>query len=152
MKKADQITGVLLLALSVYISTTGLSLDLWWGDEGPGPGFLPFLVGACLAFTAILLIVSALRKEYKEQENIFPKEGLKLLVTLIGSAVIAGLLVNFVGMIVAMGLLAGFLVTFLAEKRNLFTSIGMMVILPIVLYLIFRLGLDVPFPKGILGL
>ncbi|MGI6224857.1 MAG: tripartite tricarboxylate transporter TctB family protein [Peptococcales bacterium] len=152
MKKADQITGAILLALSVYISTTGFSLDLWWGDEGPGPGFLPFFAGITLALTSSILIYSTFKKDYKNQENIFPKEGLKLLVTLIGSAVIAGLLVKIVGMIIAMGLLAGFLVTFLSEEKKLFTTIGMIVFLPLVLYLIFRLGLDVPFPKGILGL
>jgi len=152
MKKADQITGALLLALSIYIMTTGLSLELWWGDEGPGPGFLPFLAGACLALLSILLIFSTFNKKYKVQDNIFPKEGLKLLVTLIGSAVVCGLLVNILGMVIAMGLLAGFLSTFLAEERKIFVSIGMVVILPLVLYLIFRVGLDVPFPKGILGL
>ncbi|KJS83026.1 MAG: hypothetical protein JM58_13500 [Peptococcaceae bacterium BICA1-8] len=152
MKKADQITGALLLALSVYIALTGLSLELWWGDEGPGPGFLPFFVAVCLAILSLMLILSTLKKDNKVQGNVFSQEGLKLLVTIIGSSVVAGLLVNFVGMIVAMGLLAGFLVTFLAEERKIFTSIGMMVILPLVLYLIFRVGLDVPFPKGILGL
>lgn len=152
MKKADQITGALLLALSVYIGLTGLSLELWWGDEGPGPGFLPFFVAVCLAILSIMLILNTLMKEYKDENNIFSQEGLKLLATLIGSSVVAGLLVNLVGMIVAMGLLAGFLVTFLAEERKILTSISMAVLLPIVLYLIFRVGLDVPFPKGILGL
>lgn len=152
MKKADQITGVILLALSVYVIVTGVSLELWWGDEGPGPGFLPFFAGMCLAILSVLLIFNSFKKEYNSSNNIFTKENLRYLFTLIGSAIVAALLVNLVGMVIAMGLLAGFLVTFLSEERKTFASIGMMVILPLVLYLIFQVGLDVPFPKGILGI
>ncbi|MFZ5943251.1 MAG: tripartite tricarboxylate transporter TctB family protein [Bacillota bacterium] len=152
MKKADRIAGAMLLALSIYILISGVSLELWWGDEGPGPGFVPFCVGLLLALTSVILLYQTFKAGSKTETEVFSKEGFKLLITLIGSAVIAGLLVNFLGMIISMGLLAGFLVTFLAEERKIFTSIGMMVILPLVLYLIFRIGLDVPFPKGFFGL
>ncbi|MDK2823205.1 MAG: putative tricarboxylic transport rane protein [Clostridia bacterium] len=152
MKKADQITGVLLLALSIYIILTGLSLELWWGDEGPGPGFVPFWIGLLLSISSILLIISTFNKKYKVESGTFSKEGLKLLFTLTISAVAAGLMAHVVGMVISMGLLAGFLATFFAEERKIFTTIGILVILPIILYLIFQVALDVPFPKGILGL
>lgn len=152
MRKADQITGVILLALSIYIIITGVSLELWWGEEGPGSGFVPFWVGMFLAVSSLLLILSTFNRKYKSEGNVFSKEGLKLLITLITSALITSLLVNVLGMVISMGLLAGFLVIFLAEEQKIMTLLGMIIILPIVLYLIFQVTLDVPFPKGILGI
>ncbi len=50
-----------------------------------------------------------------------------------------------------MGLMGAFLTTMLAEKKNVKVTAMVAVILPAVLYLIFKVGLDVMLPVGLLG-
>ncbi|MFZ7104059.1 MAG: tripartite tricarboxylate transporter TctB family protein [Peptococcaceae bacterium] len=150
MKKADQITGSILLALSVYIMKSAASLVLW-NEGAPGPGFVPFWVGIFLAICSVVLIMTTLGKKYQQQDRIFSKEGFQYLTVVCGSAIVAGLIVNVVGMVLAMGLMAGVLVTVLSEERKIITSLGTVVVLPMVFYLIFKIALDVPLPMGIFG-
>lgn len=151
MKKADQITGILLLTFSIYIIITSISLELWWGDEGPGSGFVPFWIGILLALCSIILILSSFKTDYK-QEKVFTKEGYKYLFSIIIPSIIAVIVANFLGMIITMGILGSFLVAILSEKRKILNTVGIAVALPVVFYLIFVVALDVPFPKGILGI
>src|SRR5215212_8619466 len=60
MRGADRITGAALLALAVAFAVGALKSYAYWGENGPGPAFLPFWLGIVMAVLALLLLVGAL--------------------------------------------------------------------------------------------
>jgi len=44
MRRAEQISAVVLFVLSVLLGREALHLSYWAGPHVPGPGFLPFWV------------------------------------------------------------------------------------------------------------
>ena len=84
MKKADMITGVVLLALS------GFAIQETWrmpasATFGPGPAFLPFWLAVILAIFATILFVSAWRRPATEEDHhsIFPGKTALIAITLV---------------------------------------------------------------------
>ncbi len=155
MKKADIITGTLLMLLSVYVMVTAWGMDLWTtgADSAPGPGFVSFIAGILLLLLSAALVLSAVRKSVPAKEKpVFDRQGFKLLGIVAGSALVASILSQWTGFVVAMGLMGAFLTTMLAEKKNVKVTALVAVILPAVLYLIFKAGLDVMLPVGFLGI
>ena len=55
MRSADRIAGAGLLALGVGFSVGALKHYAYWGENGPGPAFLPFWLGAVMAVLALML-------------------------------------------------------------------------------------------------
>ena len=155
MKKADIITGTLLMLLSVYVMVTAWGMDLWTtgADSAPGPGFVSFIAGILLLLLSAALVLSEVRKSVPAKEKpVFDRQGFKLLGIVAGSALVASILSQWTGFVVAMGLMGAFLTTMLAEKKNVKVTALVAVILPAVLYLIFKAGLDVMLPVGFLGI
>ncbi len=155
MKKADIITGALLMLLSVYVMATAWGMELWTtgADSAPGPGFVSFIAGILLLLLSAALVIGALRRSVPAKEKpIFDRHGFKLLGIVAGSALVASILSQWTGFVVAMGLMGAFLTTMLAEKKNVKLTALVAVILPAVLYLIFKAGLDVMLPVGFLGI
>lgn len=155
MKKADIITGALLMLLSVYVMATAWGMELWTtgADSAPGPGFVSFIAGILLLLLSAALVIGALRRSVPDKEKpVFDRHGFKLLGIVAGSALVASILSQWTGFVVAMGLMGAFLTTMLAEKKNVKLTALVAVILPAVLYLIFKAGLDVMLPVGFLGI
>ena len=50
-----------MLALAVAFSAGALKYYAYWGENGPGPAFLPFWLGLVMAALAAMLLVGALR-------------------------------------------------------------------------------------------
>jgi putative tricarboxylic transport membrane protein len=73
MKKAEMITGVVLLILSGLVIWGALEMPPS-ATFGPGAGFLPFWLGVLLAVLATILFVSAWRSQAteKDSEPVFP--------------------------------------------------------------------------------
>ena len=61
VRSADRIAGAALLALAVAFSAGALKHYAYWGENGPGPAFLPFWLGLVMAVLATMLLVGALR-------------------------------------------------------------------------------------------
>jgi cation transport ATPase len=85
MKKADLITGVVLLVLSGYVIR-----EAWLmppsATFGPGSGFLPFWLGVLLAVLAVILLATAWHREATEKDMKSPFPGAKALIA-IGSVI-----------------------------------------------------------------
>ncbi|MEG6522666.1 tripartite tricarboxylate transporter TctB family protein [Desulfotomaculum sp. 1211_IL3151] len=150
MQKIDRISGTLLIAFAGYLTSSSIPMGLW-KDDAPGPGFLPLLVGILLAVSALIMILGTFKDKASGKKGVLSKEGFIILSKVTGATIITCLLTNILGMIVSIGLLAGFLLLLFSEQRKLKTTIGMVITLPVVLYLIFQVGLDVAFPVGIFG-
>jgi putative tricarboxylic transport membrane protein len=151
MRKADRITGVIVLLFSIYLMEESWRMPPS-ATFGPGAGFLPFWLGALLALLSILLIVNAFRRPVvSTTKRIFPSG--RVLLTL--GAVIAGLAVyiltlEILGFLVGTGLLTAFLLGF-AGRERWYTTILVAVLNAAGLYVIFQVLLGVNLPSNRFG-
>lgn len=151
MKRADQITGFIVLVFSLALMEGGRRMPPS-ATFGPGAGFLPFWCGALLALLSILLIVDAFRRPAAAvTEPVFPT-GRVLLVL---AAVVAGLAVymvtlEFLGFLVGTGLLTAYLLGFV-EKEKWTTTIIVAVLNSAALYIVFHVLLEVNLPANRFG-
>lgn len=149
MRRADRIMSIIVLLFGLYVLITAFRLE-YQLDSLPGPGFVPVWVGLTIVVLSLLILVGTFSRSADNRPGPFSAENIRNVVATLGGCALAMLLSSVTGFLVALGLLAGFLVRFFGTK-SWTTTILVAVILQITLYLIFRLGLDVPLPKGLLG-
>jgi len=151
MKRADQITGVVVLLFSILLMEGSRRMPPS-ATFGPGAGFLPFWLGALLALLSILLIVSAFwRPVVPAKKPLFPSGSTLLSL----GAVIAGLTVyiltlEMLGFLVGTGLLTAYLLGFV-EREKWYTTILVAVLNSAGLYLVFQVLLGVNLPANRFG-
>jgi len=152
MKKADVITGVVLLVLSGYVI-----LEAWRmppsATFGPGSGFLPFWLGVLLAVLAVILLGTAWRREATEKGRKSPFPGTKALIS-IGS-VLASLaayivLLEVLGFLMDTFLYVAFLLGVVEREKWLMTLL-VAVSTTAGLYLIFQVLLGITLPSNMFG-
>ncbi len=152
MKKADLITGVVLLVLS--------GLVIWGASEmppsatfGPGSGFLPFWLGVLLAVLATILFISAWRRQTteKDSEPVFPGKQALLAITsvLVG---LAGyiLLIDVLGYVVDTFLYIVFLVK-VVEREPWPLTLKLAIAGTAGLFITFHLLLKITLPYNVFG-
>ena len=151
MRKADRITGVIVLLFSIYLMEESWRMPPS-ATFGPGAGFLPFWLGALMALLSILLIVNAFRGPVvPATKPVFPS-GRALMIV---GAVIAGLTVyiltlEILGFLVGTGLLTAFLLG-VVEREKWYTTILVAVLNAAGLYLVFQVLLGVNLPANRFG-
>ncbi len=152
MKKADLITGVVLLVLSGFVIR-----EAWLmppsATFGPGSGFLPFWLGLILAVLAVILLATAWRRKATEKDGVSLFPGTKALIA-IGS--VLGGLAAYITLIEVLGfLLDTFLyVAFLlgvVERERWQTTLLVAVATTGGLYLIFQVLLGIALPSNMFG-
>jgi len=158
--KKDVFLALILLLISIYISYASYNLGLWDAFRNqPGAGLLPFITGALLFFFSLIYFVKeimAISKNTKKDVDKIGLLGAKILIAFILPAVILfELVLDIIGFPVTMGLLSVILFGFISyefqEKTRSLFIISVLVLLPIALHLIFRVGLNVRLPAGIFG-
>ena len=148
MHKADRITAVLLLALSVAFSAGALKYYPYGGEGGPGSAFLPFWLGLVMAGLALLMLLRRARAADAEVDWLPRGEGRSRVLVVIAATAAFVALMNFVGMIVGTAVYLAVLMRFLGRHR-------WWVMLAIALaaagtnWLVFAHWLHVPFPEGL---
>jgi putative tricarboxylic transport membrane protein len=152
MKKADLITGIVLLVLSGLVIGEALRMPPS-ASFGPGAGFLPFWVGVILAVLAVLLLASVWTRQVTQKDTASPFPGKKALLAITG--VLGGLaayifLIEVLGFLVDTFLYVAFLLGVVERERwrmtlsvAFFTTVG--------LYLIFQVLLTIGLPKNMFG-
>lgn len=151
MKKADQITAIVLLLFSVFVIQQSSQMTMYT-EFAPGHGFLPFWLGVLMAVLSLLLLVDAWRRPAAQDKDAsFPdwQAFIKVVLVLIGLGVYA-FLIEIVGYILDTLLLA-FLLLGVVEREKWQTALGVAVLITVALYLIFQVILGVSLPKGIWG-
>jgi hypothetical protein len=151
VRRADQVTGVLLLALSAWFGGVALQRYTYWSPTGPGSGFLPVWLAVAMAVLAIALIVRATRAPDAGGAWRPDRRGLIRLLAVAGATALFIALMPVVGMIVGsalfiVGLLRGL------EDYSWAASVAVGAGAAAVNYLVFTYWLGVPFPTGVLGL
>ena len=152
MKKADMITGVVLLALSGFVIQETWRMPAS-ATFGPGPAFLPFWLGVLLAVFATILLVSAWRSQATEKDNnsIFPgKQALfAIVLVLVG---LAGyiLLIEVLGYLVDTLLFIVFLMKAVEREKwplTLMVAVGTTA----ALFITFQFLLQITLPSNMFG-
>jgi putative tricarboxylic transport membrane protein len=152
MKKAEMITGVVLLVLS--------GLVIWEASQmppsssfGPGAGFLPFWLGVLLALLATILFVSAWRRPVTGQDNtsIFPgKQALFTIAAVLAGLAVYILLIDVLGYLADTFLFVVFLVK-VVEREPWPLTLQLALAATAGLFITFQVLLKITLPSNMFG-
>lgn len=150
MRRADRITGAALLALAVAFSVGALKHYAYWGENGPGPAFLPFWLGVVMALLAAALLLGAIRSTDPGAAWLPDRIGQQRLALVLGSTLAFVALLNVLGMVIATVL---FLVVVVRGLDRHPWPLTLAVALAVAGFnaLVFTYWLRVPLPVGVLG-
>lgn len=151
MRRADQITGVVLLVFSLAVIQGGWRMPPS-NTFGPGAGFLPICLGVLMALLSSLLLVNASR-EPREAPGRSPFPDRKALVAIavsVGSLAAYNVLIEPLGFLLSTALLSAFLLGVVERERWLTTAL-VAVANAVGLYIVFQVLLGVSLPKNLLG-
>ena len=153
MKKADMITGIVLLVLSGYVIQEAWRMPPS-ASFGPGSGFLPFWLGVVLAAFATILLVSAWRRQATEKdgEPVFPGKQALLGITLVLVGLAAYIfLIEILGYLVDTFLFIVYLMK-VVEREKWPLTLMVAVITTAALFIIFQFLLQIKLPSNMFGL
>ena len=152
MKKADLITGFVLLVLSGYVIWESWQMPQS-ATFGPGVGFLPLWLGILLAILSIILIISGWSRKLTEQDKkpVFPggKALLGVGLVLVGLAAYI-MLLEVIGFTADTFLFVTYLMAFV-ERQTWWRTIATAVITTGGLYTIFEILLKITLPSNMFG-
>ena len=144
MKHENTIAGILLLGFCAitYWLTTGFSPGFAMLSQNVPPTFFPRVVLFILAVLSIILIFTGIGRKPKSAEFL-PASFWKT----VGIITSTGVLAYFLGTLITLAVIAIVLPIAWGERRyRLIATLA--ICLPISIYFVFTLGLDVRFPAG----
>lgn len=151
MRRADRITGAVLLVSGVAFSAGALKHYSYWGPDGPGSAFLPFWLGVIMALLAGALLAGALRSRDPGAAWLPRGEGLRRIAVVVGVSVAFVALLKIVGMILGTALFLIVLMRAL-DRSPWPLTLSVAAATAGLNYLIFTYWLRVPFPVSVLGI
>lgn len=153
MRRAEIITAALMALLSIYFMIKSTELDVGYiKGEGPGGGFWPFWLSACMLISCIWIGINWLRRASppsQSTEKYIDSYGLRMLL-LVGGGVTGFIgLIHFAGMYGAMFVFLIYYLRFLGRH-----SWGLSVVIaasaPVVTFFFFDIAMRIVLPKGYL--
>ena len=149
MRKADQITGIVMLVFSIIVAYASWQMPQRV-EFGPGMGFLPFWLAILMAALSTALIVdSRMRKGASVNPFPGPQALRNVGLVLAGLGVYIAVLA-FSGFFIATGLFIAFLLGVVQKEPWLKTWMVSLLATGSI-YVVFRILLDVNLPKNALG-
>jgi len=144
MKHENTIAGIILIGFCAiaYWLTTGFSEVSAMLSQNVPPTFFPRLVLSIMALLSIILIFTGIGHKPKSAEFL-PASFWKT----VGIIISAGILAYFLGTLITLAVIAMVLPIAWGERRYKLIA-ALAVFLPISIYVVFTLGLDVRFPTG----
>ena len=151
MKKADFITGFVLLILAGYLIWEALGMPPS-RTFGPGSGFLPLWLGIILVGLSLILIVgTALRPHDPQDRSPFPgKQGIIAVVKVLGGLAIFTIFMESLGFIVNTFLFVAYLMG-VVQRERWPKSLLIAVLTTASLYTVFHVLLGIALPRNIFG-
>ena len=148
MKRYDRICCLICIVFGALVMVLASSIPMGRISK-PGPGFLPFWVGATLILLSIFLWVeSGVRKPTSETVQFLSGEGRwPNVIWTAGSLLGFAFLVESLGFILSALLLLFFLFRFIGNQKW-GTVVTATVIVTLAAYGLFRIGLKVQLPRG----
>jgi putative tricarboxylic transport membrane protein len=151
MKKADLITGVVLLVLAGYVI-----YEAWMmppsGTFGPGSGFFPYWLGIILAGLSLILVIgAAVRPKDPKDVSPFPaRQALFSVAKVLGGLILFTLLMETMGFIVNTLLFVTYLMKVVQRERWWLTLL-IAVATTACLYIVFQILLGITLPRNMIG-
>lgn len=151
MRRADQVTGVIVLVFSLGVMEGSRRLPPS-GTFGPGAGFLPFWLGGLMAVLSVMLMVKAIRRPAASPgKPLFPNPLVLLPIFLtVGGLAAYILLLEWMGFLLGTALLTAFLLG-IVEREAWSKTVLAAVLNSVALYVIFHLLLGVSLPRNAFG-
>ena len=152
MKKANVITGVVFLALSIFAYMQAQKMVGKIMTDALGPGFWPKVLGLVMGVLSLALIVEGLFGKQAEGEKVpiaFGTEGFHRVLKLFAVLIVFGAILYFLGIYVGILFMMP-LCMWLHGERNKKILVGLAVGSCLFIYLVFGLALRVPLPVGLL--
>jgi putative tricarboxylic transport membrane protein len=152
MKKANVITGVVFLALSIFAYMQAQKMVGKIMTDALGPGFWPKVLGLMMGVLSLALIVEGLFGKQAEGEKVpiaFGTEGFHRVLKLFAVLIVFGAILYFLGIYVGILFMMP-LCMWLHGERNKKILVGLAVGSCLFIYLVFGLALRVPLPMGLL--
>ena len=152
MKKANVITGVVFLALSIFAYMQAQKMVGKIMTDALGPGFWPKVLGLVMGVLSLDLIVEGLFGKQAEGEKVpiaFGTEGFHRVLKLFAVLIVFGAILYFLGIYVGILFMMP-LCMWLHGERNKKILVGLAVGSCLFIYLVFGLALRVPLPMGLL--
>ena len=152
MKKANVITGVVFLALSIFAYMQAQKMVGKIMTDALGPGFWPKVLGLVMGVLSLALIVEGLFGKQAESEKVpiaFGTEGFHRVLKLFAVLIVFGAILYFLGIYVGILFMMP-LCMWLHGERNKKILVGLAVGSCLFIYLVFGLALRVPLPMGLL--
>jgi hypothetical protein len=150
MRLAEAVTAAAFLTIGIVLCHQGIRMQvLGWGMAGPEPGLYPFLLGASLVISSLLLLGRAAfaARSAALDRPFIPAGGLRPVLAVGLPAAAMVLLVPFVGLYLAAGLYLGGYMRWVG-RRHWAVSVAAAVLLPLAGYLIFERDFLIPLPEG----
>ena len=152
MKKANVMTGVVFLALSVFAYMQAQKMVGKIMTDALGPGFWPKVLGLVMGVLSLALIAEGLFGKQAEGEKApiaFGTEGFHRVLKLFAVLIVFGAILYFLGIYVGILFMMP-LCMWLHGERNKKILVGLAVGSCLFIYLVFGLALRVPLPMGLL--
>ena len=151
MRRADQITGIIVLIFSLAVMEGSRRLPPS-ATFGPAAGFLPFWLGVLMAILSLLLIGQASRQPGTAMgKAVFPNRLALIPVgAAIGSLAAYILVLERLGFLLGTGLLTAFLLG-VVEREKWLTTVLVAVLNSVGLYVVFHVLLGVSLPRNMFG-
>lgn len=137
---------VALLAVGGLTVYDAVRLGPGWGEQGPQPGFFPFVLTITMLIGALGVLYGAIA--HPERRHFFeaPQEVEDLLK--VGLPIFMSvLLIPFAGIYVTSGLYLGFFMAWYGRFRW-YQALAGAILLPVILWLTLREGFNIPMPMS----
>jgi putative tricarboxylic transport membrane protein len=150
MGKADRISGLFWLMFSLFFSYSAYKLGMGTLNQ-PGPGFVFFWTGIVISLLSLTVILRsfAKRSSGEAKGSIYGKGNTTKILLVLVSLFLYGLLMEQLGFLIVTLLLFLYLLGII-EKKKWFFTVVVSLIVTIISYLIFEVGLQSQLPKGLL--
>jgi len=150
VRNNDSVSSLFCLCLGLVFIAGGLKMGL--GPlNAPGPGFFPAVIGGVLSSLSAVLLVTACRTKGAPARESFGKQErgwMKIFPSLFSLFFYLAFL-DFLGYLLTTSLFILFLLKFVG-KKGWGASILMAVVVSLGSYAMFRMGLGVLLPKGLI--
>ena len=146
MKKANVVTGIIFLALSIFAYVESLGMTSMLMTDSLGPSFWPKCLSVVMGSLSIVLILQGLfsKKETRSSPFAFKTVGFKRMVLVSLTLIATGAIIYFLGIYI------GILFMFIHGERNVKLLAGLTVVICVFVWLSFDVALRVPLPMGTL--
>jgi len=150
INRKDALSALFLLAFSIFICFTSLSTLSYGHFHLPGPAFLPFWSGVLMGAMSLGLLVKSIMQAKEAVQISFrgwSGKPLYILLALIAYGLLFGIIGSFFCNLFFM---IGMILLF--KGKRWFLAIGGGLVTALGFHLVFSFWLNVPLPRGILGI